>query len=294
MVHQFVQHLAVLAEQQDSGQAADSKEPAEQQQTGASAAQSIISDSMVEINLKHILRQNWKKIQSQFASYMSCLCKRVEQTGVSVEDFRFHLINLPAFKSEEKKDVCKLFAHAKLQLEKANSINEMFYILSEECTSFLNCEIFLYLQRKYDIPNDCEDLNYSKHLQDYVNKHKISEFFQFNPKLQENISGCEKIRIKFNVSTASKLDKLLNLQDRISAILDVMPGALQLISVEEGCVIMTFLVSTQLAQIIFINEEFTAQEIQEFQALSVLWLEYNHRRFKFETRRKGKVAIHIL
>ena len=80
--------------------------------------------------------------------------------------------------------------------------------------------------------------------------------------------------------------KLLDLQDRISDILDVLPGALRLVSVEEGCVVVTFLIPTKLAQIIFTSEkEFTVDEEQEFQALSVVWLECNRRKFVF---RKGK------
>ena len=59
----------------------------------------------------------------------------------------------------------------------------------------------------------------------------ISEFVEINPKLQEHANGSE--------SLASKLDKLLDLQDRISAILYVMLGALRLLSVEESCVAVT-------------------------------------------------------
>ena len=71
-----------------------------------------------------------------------------------------------------------------------------------------------------------------------------------------------------------------------------MPDALRLISVEKGCLVVTFLIPTQLAQIIFTGEkEFTAEEIKEFQALSVLWLECNQRRFEFLIGQKGKVAV---
>ena len=81
--------------------------------------------------------------------------------------------------------------------------------------------------------------------------------------------------------------KLLDLQDRISDILDVLPGALRLVSVEEGCVVVTFLIPTKLAQIIFTSEmEFTAEE---FQKHSVLWLECNHCRFEFGTGQEGNL-----
>ena len=264
--------------------------------SGASAVHDIPTklDPTVKKNLKHILHQNWKKIQDQYASYMSCLCQRVKQTKVSVEDFCFYLINLSAFKSKGMSG--KLLAHAKNKLEKADTINKIFRILSdEECTSFLNCEIFLSIQRNYHISsNDCEELNYYEHLQEYVHKHKISEFVEINPKLQEYTDDSEKIIVKFDISIASKLDELLDLQDSISAILGVLPGALRLFSVEEGCVVVTFLVPTQLAQIIFTSEkEFTAEEMQEFQDLPVLWLECNHCKFEFETGRKGKY-LHII
>ena len=239
-----------------------------------------------------MLYRNWVKIQTQFASYTSCLCQRVKQTGVGVVEFRYYLLNLPAFKSEKRK-LCELFAHAKGKLDKADTIIEIFKILSDECTSFLNCEIFLSIQENFNIPHDDEKLKYHEYLEEYVRKHKISEFVKINPKLQEYTSDSEKIRVKFDITIASKLDKLLDLQNRISVILDVMPGALRLLSVEEGCVVVTLLISTQLAQILFTSEkEFTAEEVQEFQALSVLWLECTHRRFEFGTEQRGIVIPH--
>ena len=136
-----------------------------------------------------------------------------------MEDFRFYLISLSAFKSEGNKELYKLFAHAKDKLEGAETINKIFYILSDdECTSFsfLNCEVFLSIQRKYHIPNDCEELNYHKHLQEYVIQHKISELNKTIPKLQKHTDGSEKIVIKFNISIDEKLVKLLDLEDRIA------------------------------------------------------------------------------
>ena len=140
-------------------------------------------------------------------------------------------------------------------------------------------------------------LKYYEYLQEYVRKLKISEFVKINPKLQEHINDSKKIIVKFDISIASKLDKLLDLQDRISAILDVVPGTLRLLNVEQGCVVVIFLIPTQLAQIIFTSEkEFTAEEEKEFQALSVSWLECNDRRFEFATGKfmGGAILRHVM
>lgn len=176
---------------------------------------------------------------------MSSLCDRVEQTGVSPHKLRLHLINLPTFTSDNE-EVCRLFAHARDELKKADTINGIFCVLSEECASFLNCDIFLSLMSHFNIAIDCEKLDYFTHLQEYIQKHTISEFLQINPKLQEHTKGTEKFKIKLDINITSKLDKLLDLQDRIAAILDVDPAALRLLSIEDGCLVVTFLISTEL------------------------------------------------
>ena len=221
---------------------------------------------------------------------MSCLCDRVEQK-VSPHKLQLYLINLPTFTSDNE-EVCKLFAHARDSLQKADTITDIFLVLSKECTSFLNCEIFFSLMRQYEILPDCDKLDYSTRLKEYIDKHKISEFIKINPKLQQHTKGSEEFKIKLDIKKTSKLSKLLDLQDRIAAILKVDPAALRLLSIEDGCLVATFLISTELACVIFTGEkEFAAEEIQEFQALFILWLECNHHKFVFETGRKGKNAF---
>ena len=212
---------------------------------------------------------------------MSTLCDRVERAGVRPQDFRLHLFNMLAFDNDQE------IFRVKHMLNMAETINNMFCILSDECASFLNCEIFLSILKYYHISIDCEELDYLHHLKAYVQNHTISEFISINPKLK-NHTRLKHFVIKFNIKLTSKVSKLLDIQERVADILGILPHNLLIVGIEEGCVIITFQIPPQLADIIFTSKKkFTSKEVQQFQALSALWLECNH--FKFEFLIRGKI-----
>lgn len=57
---------------------------------------------------------------------------------------------------------------------------------------------------------------------------------------------------------------------------------------EEGCVIVTFLIPADVADVLFTGEKwFTAEELQIFRSLSVLWLKCGDSEFIFENKVPG-------
>lgn len=61
----------------------------------------------------------------------------------------------------------------------------------------------------------------------------------------------ERLVFKFDIEImASKVVKVLNVKKRIAEILGIKPSALQLFSVEEGCMVVTFLTPVFVADAI--------------------------------------------
>ena len=62
----------------------------------------------------------------------------------------------------------------------------------------------------------------------------------------------------------------------------IKKSALRILNIEKGSVILTFLITTHLADLIFtINKKFSSKEIEEFRAMSIIKLECNGQEFKF-------------
>ncbi len=161
----------------------------------------------------------------------------------------------------------------KAEIKKANSINDIFQVLTTDCCSFINVGIFQSIINKYKINTDSdEDLRYSEHLKSYLKSHKISEFIMINPKLQRLPESSEELMIlKFNIALPSKITKVLDLKCAIAKILGIRSHALRLIGIEDGCVVATFLIPATVAKYVFASG-LTAEQEAEIRALSVLWL----------------------
>ena len=197
------------------------------------------------------------------------MCAAVIATQVGLEDFRLFVLSLSAFQDEDGKQPNLLDEAKKAKIEDAGSIERIFQILTTDCCSFLHVGIFQSIMKKYDIKANTEDLKYSEHLKEYIDMHKISELLQVIPKLESgHLDDSTKLTIKFNVSLSSKVTKIFDLESAIAGILDLNPSALRLVSIEEGCVITTFLIPEAVAEH-FNKTSLTEQQKADINALSV-------------------------
>ena len=228
----------------------------------------------------------------RYASFVYHLCVSVKATGVSVEDFRTFLVKLPAFANDQQE---KLLSAATAEMKEANTINKIFDLIDEKYASFLNYDIFQSIQNTFCRGLDSEDLNYSKHLKAYVNEHKISEFCSVNSQLAKFNDTDEKLRFKFDFEmVTSKVAKVLDLKKRIADILGVTPSTLRLLSVEEGCLIVTFLTTAFVADAILpADGELTTKQTEDFRAISVMWLECGGHRVEISSGKKFLVQHHF-
>lgn len=88
--------------------------------------------------------------------------------------------------------------------------------------------------------------------------------------------------LKVDIESTSELAKLAKLRIAVAKILKLNPAVLRLLDVEEGCVVVTFLIPTPVAEIIFNkHSNLSIEQEEEFQALKILWLECNDQTFSF-------------
>ena len=242
---------------------------------------SLNSDIHTDLELQ--LQKNLADITRRYASYAAHILASIKVKGISVTDFRSFLLNLTAFQPGCKEQ-CKLMSGMKAELDAADDINKIFDLLSCNCASFFNYEIFETLVDHYGI-NDTEDrkvLDYPQHLKAYINKHKISEFITINPDLEKYATGSAKLTFKFDIELTSKVARVTKLQAGVAKILGMKAATLQLLSIEKGCVTVTFHIPAEAADIIFVhNKQFTPGDLEDFRALSVLWLECNGKKYNF-------------
>lgn len=255
---------------------AESSLQATDQSISSSPSSSVTSplEDDIKMDLHYQLEQNLDQIMQRYASFVSCLCDNVKKKEITVENLRTYLLKQRAFAGsdgDDKRDM--LLSEVRTKLQKAGTINEIFDLIGEEGTSYLNYDIFKFILDKYCHDVEDDDLKYPEYLKEYIEQHNVKEFFEINPQLEKDTAGYKKLQLKFDIEQTSKMVKLVNLKPAIAKILGLMPSALRLVDVEEGCVVATFLIPTFVADDIFpADKKMATHEADALRALSVLWV----------------------
>ena len=232
-------------------------------------------DPSILMDLKHQLKLKNHAIQVKYATFVIRLCECVKEKGIDIKDLRTFLLRLPALESDDLDP--GLLSHVKNKLEEADSINRIFDLIGDNCASFIHYDIFQFIMEEYCTDPDSKDpkLNYSEHFRDYISRHKISEFFDINSRLKEKFSDDSK-ELVFkvdNIKMSSKVITVENLRHAIAENLGIKPSTLKLVNVEEGCVVITFLIPHVIAKIIFApGEKLHERQATQFRSLSIQWL----------------------
>lgn len=234
------------------------------------------------MDLEFILQKNLKGIIKKYASYVDTLRSIVNEKGVTPEDLRSYLMSLPAFSASYKGQKLSLLADKEAELEKCNTVTSIFTFLTTKCASFLNYEIFQSILEHYNVKVDQERLKYQDHLDAYIKKHKIAEFIKINP-LLKTIKWSKELTLKFDIESTCRLAKVDELKQFLAEILDLNPSSLQIVDIQEGCITVTFMIPTSVADALFTPDtKLTSQQEEKFRAALVLWLKCNSCTFHFK------------
>ena len=237
------------------------------------------SDDVMDDVLQQ-LEENMDDITRHYASFVQCIKTCIKEKGVETSDLRSYLLNMNSFFRDDKQKPV-LFSDLENELKVAENIDEIFMMISKYA-SFLNYDIFQSIIKDYEIDKNRDELKYVKHLKEYVNKHKLSEFIDINPKLKEFDKG-KKIILKIDIETTCSITHIVDIRKSLARILGLKKSAVRIYDVKEGCIMVMLLIPTTTADVIFSSDKkFTTKEVKKFQALSILWLECNGRNFKFK------------
>ena len=215
-------------------------------------------DPEVHIDLRYQLTTYRDTITTQFATYVSEVYGRIESKQIDLNKIKQFL--------ENKLDS---------DLDEANSLHDIFRLIrkrSKASFNFLNYRIYKSLRDRFIPEEKDEAFNYPDYLKAYANKHRLSEFLEINPKLKEiDINTLNNIlHLKFDIQASDKLINVLELQQSLAPLLEVKPSALQILNIEQGCVIVTFLIPAHVAEVAFQHvREFTPKQLSR---LSVKWI----------------------
>lgn len=228
-------------------------------------------DSETREDLKDQLIHYRDEILYHYSSFRTEIFKFVKG-HVDIETFRCYLLTLPAFTSPCCDEQCKLLSDSK-ELKQAKTVYEIFEVI-EDFSSFLHWDIYAGIVNKFGGENDQKEMKeYSEHLEHYIDMHKVEEFVKINPKLKE-LKEDKKCVLKLaTVLLPQKLSEVFVVKRAVAKILNLRQSALRFLSVEEGCVLLTFLVSVSVYNEIFSKDkELTVKQIANFQALKVQWI----------------------
>ncbi len=259
----------------------------------SAASDSSSLDSDVELDLEQQLDLNLKQIQKQYALYVDSIQTIVENTGVTAKRLSSYLLNLPASTTDDEKKL-RLLSDMKAELQKAEDIIDIFISLSSKYASFLNPDIYVNILEKYGTKEEQKQLDYPKHLKAYVKQHKIKEFVKMNPKLvnpklQKLGDNSKKVRIKFSIRRTQSLSTVKEVTGAVANVLGLRASTLRLYGVKKGCVLVTLLIPTSIADALFTSDTlFSPEQKRGFRAASALWLECNGHKFDFRERSSKK------
>jgi hypothetical protein len=228
-------------------------------------------DLKVRMDLNFQLRENSNKIQEQYASYVYDLCECLKKKRVTPDQ------------------LCTFVLHQSLPreikgIEEATTLNKIFNLIGGQCASFFHYDIYQSIQKRFCSNSKLN--NYSEHFKNFVNRHKISEFFGINPKLKTmyNVSSEELVLKVGDIEMYDKLIKAVDFQHALAKALDKYPSELQFISVEEGCVLMKFLISAGVKSTL---TRLSPQQKEELKELSITYLLCGD--FKLDLSHSGEV-----
>lgn len=237
----------------------------------ACSMDSLDSDTLSDLHRQ--LDSGLDRIIKRYSCYVSCVRESLRTNGISANVLCSDLLTVSAFSNTEQKRT--LLSTHKTELEKAVDLYAVFNLLVTEYASFLNCDIFEYILDKYQLRTGQEELNYPEYLDAYIRKLKISEFIKINPLLKKFTATSKELVLKIDIEATSRLSKILHLKNTIASILGVNNAALQLVDIKEGCVLVSFLIPTAVAEVTF-NEHtvFTQEQTELLQTAQVSWLKW--------------------
>lgn len=209
----------------------------------------------------------------QYAEYVMYIRDAVVEKEVSIQNMLRHLLYLPALRYHSDVEEHKLLHGKREKLKQMEEVKDIFLLLYEECTSFLNYEIFHSIANTFGV-DECDRLKYPEYLEAFVKKHTISEFAKINPMFDDMCDPSKRSVIcKLDIKKTERFSKISDLRHCIAENLDVDSLCLEIIEINDGCVEVTFLFPAHILDAIFARDQvFTPMQVERLRAMKIIFL----------------------
>lgn len=191
----------------------------------------------------------------QYDSYLICIHKSLEARGITAKELSGYLLKLPALKVSSTTQKA-LLAEFEVEIQRATSVKEIIDLLGNNFGSFLDYDIFSNVVREFGISENrdaanTEILKYPEHFKTYAVRQKLSDIIGVIPNAEKLKNSSEELSIKFEVDISEySLANLMELKSEIADVLNLQESTLRLFNIEEGCIVVTFLIPSSLAHFI--------------------------------------------
>ena len=232
-------------------------------------------------DFRHLIKLDLKELKKKFITLQFELRESLSKK-VPPQKIVAHILSdyEDVYENQDFKPTSLFSGADQEKLNSALSVDQVFQVL-RKYWSFLKPEIL------YSVVDHCGDVSdqtkvkdYQKHLEIFFNKRKVSEV----PEELMSSRSIDEMRDKIVI----KLDKenppwtaITDLEFRICEILGILPSALLIIRIQEGCVEITFSIPRHISQQIF-SKPLTQEQQDQFITASVLVLSCVHVHLTFK------------
>ena len=244
-------------------------------------------------DLRQQLRANLTMIIDDYADYTDCIAVSLVEKKVDIKRLKTYCLSLHPGRDEH--NLMPLSSRAGNALEGLDNVYDIIGRL-RNFTSFLDYHLFEKLIQKFKIDETQEELKYPEKLQQYIEKHTVSEFMEVHPVLNDPkyVDDTKNLVIILNVQQVTcQMREVVNIGQVVPHIMNLDQSQLLIHNIGGGCVTVTFLIPTLVAEHIFSGRIFSQEQIQELQNVSVMMLKCNGYEFDLSSP-SGKNKLIIL
>ena len=215
-------------------------------------------------------------IYKDYSDYTDCIADSLDKMKVNIRKLRTRCLCLCLGCDEHH--LVPLYSIVGLDAFKEIDNADDFILELRRFTSFLDCTLFEEIIRKFKIDKSQEELKYPEKLKHYITKHTVSEFIRIHPELNEYTGHTKKLEIILDIKQITTLSVVVDYGQVLSSVMKIDMNQLLIHTIEKGCVTVTFLIPTLVAERMFSGQKeciFSQEQIEEFQKVSVVMLKCN-------------------
>ena len=207
-------------------------------------------DEADRIDLEIRLLDETEQMKRHFSHFALEVIRSLKDSNIPLDEIKFSVLSLSAFTDND--DVNIITDDDKCKIESAKTVTDIFITLTQSMyISMFNYHIIEHIISEHGVERD------QRYLADYLEKFQTfcqRSIFEIPNSLFENISQSSNelkvftLKCTKGVTTINGVERA---RGKIARIFSLRPAALQLRSIEKGCVELHFLISIAVADCIF-------------------------------------------